>query len=257
MAVLLRKLAATHAEFPHQWQISSFYPLQCQFGARDGLDWYGGVVRLRPVHTPLQWIETLRQVTPEGMALWKERRERVQAWTQELVGATPFQFRKGFSSSHREYYEFLQRISETQMLPSHGSPNDPIESHALSRGPIVVTIEASEYRRPKVTSEGTIRLGAGTASLSALYDLAEAARQQAERHQLAQARVQDSIQNLQCRLGVTHVYRLSPTADEFCASLARLPSHPLWVGHALAIAGAGQFCHLGDDGRLVIPHNFL
>jgi hypothetical protein len=116
------------------------------------------------------------------------------------------------------------------------------------------------------------------------------ARERAAANQQLTAKCQETIHQIQRNLGLQNVYRASPfvTQTQFLDSLRRIlvlvtvddvatndnnrhrqhvvvdqqhvADHLVkctLLGNSLGIAGDGQFCHLADDGSVVILHNWM
>ena len=121
-----------------------------------------------------------------------------------------------------------------------------------------------------MTKEGTIRLGAGMSHdtvLRAISRLAPRARERVAEHKRELQRCKDAIHQAQWQLGVQKVFRTGMIShDEFLECIARLLSVSMLAsntvikmrlgGNSLGISGSGHFCHLADDGSIVIPHNW-
>jgi uncharacterized protein YejL (UPF0352 family) len=307
VAVLLNKLLALHDEHQAKLKAKSMYPIQLQLTtaslSADGtpvLDVHGGVLRLHPAATPLQWLESLQLVTDERLQQIRRHQRRLRQHTEALSSALGgVKLIKGHSCSSREYHAFVENLYEslvedatTKASSSTASESRAIEAacSALALEPVVVTVEASQaVRTAKVTPEGHVRVQTGMApavAASAIRALAPEAR--AARHAVAArnescARV---VAQLQYRLGLSRVYRAtarvpagaylkalsrllnlavaanSPTAsarataEESSHNDVRLLLQRTMAGNSIGIAASGHFCHLGDDGSFVIPHDW-
>jgi Domain of unknown function (DUF4461) len=311
VAVLLNKLLALHDEHQTKLKAKSMYPIQLQLTtaslSADGtpvLDVHGGVLRLHPAATPLQWLESLQLVTDERLQQIRHHHQRLRQHTEALSSALGgVKLIKGHSCSSREYHAFVENLyeslvedaaSSSSSTASTASKSTAIEAacSALALEPVVVTVEASQaVRAAKVTPEGHVRVQTGmspAAAASAIRALAPEAR--AARHAVAAgneacARV---VAQLQYRLGLSRVYRATARvpAGEYLKALSRLlnlavaanspsasaratakdSSHTsndvrlllqrTMAGNSIGIAASGHFCHLGDDGSFVIPHDW-
>ena len=281
--VLFRRLLALHEEFSDKFHVKSFYPIRLVFSPRDipddrwsALDLHGGILRLNPASTSIQWLEALQLVSEASIQQIHRHQELSVQRTKLVRGALNIRLSKGFTSSSKEYYAFLEKIAGDQsgdIFPT--STMDDVSSSLPTLEPIQVVIEAdSVCRRGLVTSSGVIRLGSGMSKEDCIYwihRLARSARDQAlaEKGHLKQC--QSLISNVKWQFGLQKVYRIgniSHSEYHDCLSrfqtLSQLPEqygvvqsllHAL-AGNALGISTAGQSCQLADDGSVVIPHNW-
>ena len=284
IAVLLRQLLALHEEHAQKFHIGSFYPIRLVFTSDDfhtALDVHGGgLLRLNPASTPIQWLEALQLVTPEKIHEIQWNSTIVLKRTKELQRSLGLKFKKGYSCSNREYYCFLEHLAKaTQQEDAEtATKNNHEESTALTIEPIVATVESSQvssrHRHFMVTKEGKIQLGAHLCRESfgpeairqALARHGHRAREQNKQHKRELELQQQAIHQAQWQLGLQKVYRTGIVShDEFLecirrllsvASGATMPDMVKMGGNSLGIAGDGNFCHLADDGSLVIPHNW-
>lgn len=157
---------------------------------------------------------------------------------------------------------------------------------------VTATVESSySVRRAGVTKEGVIRFGSMMDMhdcLSALEQLIPKARDISSKHEVERIKCKQTISQVQQNLGLQKVYLASPlvTQTQFNDSLNRIlnlidttvvkgsdkegraqedflqPSEHEFIkyklaGNSLGIASDGHFCHLADDGSVVIPHNWV
>ena len=154
--------------------------------------------------------------------------------------------------------------------------------------PIRLTVEAPRSVRGggTVSPDGSVRVHAGldaTGVADAVSRHGPAARDRARHIGADRDMCRHIIRTLQGRLGVQRVstrnatvamaqFRLAlvrlldatevgsnnnsttAAAETECIPLALLQS--ALAGNSLSIAGSGHFCHLGDDGSIVIPHDW-
>jgi hypothetical protein len=283
VAVLLRRLLALHDEHAEtKFRVRSFYPIRLQFTnaavvtACDAskLDLYGGVLKLSPAATSIQWLETLQMVTEGTIEEIQHCQARILEYSKHLQGSLGVKLKKGHSCSNQEYYSFLEELWK---LSTTNTVDGQEVGNALMTEMTIATVESSEAcRRPMVTSEGSIRLGAGMAVdqvVSAISRLGPQARERRSEHERQLQRCKEVVHQAQWQLGLQRVYRTGSlvSQEEFLDCLVRLlaaaaetPSEQETKrvlqmglgGNSLGIAGTGQFCHLADDGSLVIPHNW-
>jgi Domain of unknown function (DUF4461) len=302
VAVLLNKLLALHDEHRTKLHVRSMYPIQLQLTtaslSADGtpvLDVHGGVLRLHPAATPLQWLESLQLVTHERLQQIRHHQTLLRHYTHALSSALGgIKLIKGHSCSSRDYHAFVQHLYESLVedaATTSSSDQRSIEAacSALALEPVVVTVEASQsVRKAKVTPEGHVRLQTGmspavvAASIRSLAPEARAARQAVAAGNETCSQI---VAQLQYRLGLSRVYRATSRvpATDYLGALSRLlnlavTTNPAsskatvessgspndvqlllqrtMAGNSIGIAASGHFCHLGDDGSFVIPHDW-
>jgi hypothetical protein len=273
VAVLLQRLLDLHSEHGHQLSVDSLHPLRLVFTHDDGhetLDRYAGVLHLSPASTPLQWLSHLRRVTPEALAEIRHRRDQVLQMQKDLQRAGGLKWNKGFSCSSRDYYHFLERLKAALPILDNGDEEENGNPFALVPDQLVtVTVEGPQVcRRPVTTREGAIRLGVDMSHATvraALDRLRPAAAQQVVVTQTERGHCDDLAQQAQWQLGLSRLdYRqrgsiLQPTHVRQC--LHRLVQESTrfqsgLAGQSVGIVGSGHFCHLADDGSVMIPHDF-
>lgn len=268
VAVLLKQLLALHEEFASKLRIPSFYPTQLLFTSddfRESLDVHGGVLRLNPALTKLQWLEKLQLVTEESLQDVKFYRTEMMALAKRAETIYNVRFKKGYSCSSKEFYEFLCLINFDEQTTEKICDSD---STSLVVEPLTVAIESDTgCRRPVVTREGSIRLGAGMDHVkvhSAIEKLSPKARMQERLYKDEQTRCKETIHRVQWEFGVDRVYKTRTVhVAEFVDCLARILCTQEddevqrikmgLTGNSLGVASTGAFCHLADDGAVMIP----
>ena len=186
-------------------------------------------------------------------------------------------------------YQRVQDKSKRAASPDNNNKivtcQEETMSSSLTIEPITATIETSQAcRRPLPTSDGTIRLGASMTEdmvREAVAGYAHIARDHKEEHKRELEQCKNAIYAAQWQLGLQKIYRTGMVSNEdFLECLGRLlltvsPHHTTTMaghhhddyvhsnfqhvikmglgGNALGIAASGHFCHLADDGSLVIP----
>lgn len=268
VAVLLGRMMAMHEEHKQKFYVESFYPLRLVFSSddfHDPLDTYGGLLRLNPASTTVQWIDTLRLITPEVLEGTRFKMNRITEMTRDLQGSLSVKFRKGFSCPNAEYYQYLEYLCSS--LPSN---RPTASSTAVTLESLSVTVEASQaYRRPKIGKDGSILVGAGTEAgtfVSAVSRLSGRARNQIRGEKEETELCKQAIRQMQWSFGVNRVFRTGVVSHaDFLSCLYRLLSvqerqreHLQYrlSGNSLGVAGKGHFCHLSDDGSVVVPHDW-
>jgi Domain of unknown function (DUF4461) len=284
-AGLFRRLLALHAEFADKFLVQSFYPMRLVFSPRDipddrfsALDLHGGILRLNPASTSIQWLEALQLVSDASIQQIHRNRDLSLLRTKAVQASLNIRLVKGFTCSSREYHLFLENVaadkeSEDLLDPTKG---DVSPSSLPTLESIQVIIEAdSVCRRGLVTSAGGIRLGAGMSKEECKYwihRLSRSARDQVFSEKVHLDQCQSFVSNAKWQFGLQKVYRTGSVSHaEFLDGLSRFLSllqrpeqqevaHqllPLLAGNALGISGTGQSCQLADDGSVVIPHNWI
>jgi hypothetical protein len=274
VAMLLHQLTAMYEEHHEKFHVTSFYPVRLLFTPDDfheALDVYAGTLRLNPGSTPIQWLESLQLVTVDSLEAIQHHRDSVMEMTKVVQGALGVKLKKGYSCSSREYYHFLQSINNMEL--ANDDKDSAIQIHSLVLEPILATVEGSAAcRRPIVTKEGSIRLGAGmdpATVVQAVAKLAGPARSQLSQEKEDRQRCKEAMQQVQWQFGLQKVYRTGIVShDQFLQCLTRISSSlsqqqnfddgmkRRLTGNSLGIAGSGHFCHLADDGSVVVPHDW-
>jgi hypothetical protein len=262
LAILLRSLVALHEEHGSKFHVDSFYPLQLVWSSEDfedSLDLHGGILYLNPASTPIQWLDELLSVTPNTLDTLRANQTQLQENRSKIKGAFGgAKLQKGHSCSWKDYHGFMSRLAESHLAVADGR-----HSTALTLGSIFVAVEAS-HRRAVLTKEGIIRVGASMDAESIVQAISGNSREAGERlHAESQRKVRchETMDRAQWELGLQKVYQTKLVrADEVMDCLVRLLAMDQreqikrsLAGNSLGIAGRGQFCHLGDDGSVVIP----
>jgi hypothetical protein len=262
LAILLRTLVDLFQEHSHKFHVSSFYPLRLVLSSEDQtLDLYGGILYLNPSSTPIQWLDQLLSVTPERLKLHKELRVRLTEAGNQVNSSLDVTFQKGHSCSSREYFELLDRLAH---LTTEQHPLDN-STTAIALARVHVLVESPQAcRRALLTKEGHIRVGASMASeaiISAVSVLLVKARGKLAESRQKKEKGQQTIKQIRREFGLQRVQHSKIVkVEQFVEALVRLvqlEQHEelkrSLAGNSLDIVGTGHFCHLGDDGSLVIP----
>jgi hypothetical protein len=287
VAVLLRRLLLLREEFVNQLHVQSFYPIRLVFSPRyipddreSALDTYGGILRLNPASTSLQWLETLQYVTPATIEQIHVHRELSVQRTKLIQQRLNIKLSKGFTCSSEDYHLFLQRLSinnESGCNINNDTNGLQASSSSLTIEPLHAVVEADSIcRRAVVTNAGIIRLGAGMSKedcIHSIHRLASSAREQVNAEKIQVTKCNDVISNIKWQLpGLQKVYRIGGNVvshTEFIDCITRFitvlaqqredeqqPFIQPFTGNSLGIAPTGQSCQLADDGSVVIPHNW-
>ena len=261
-AILLRSLVALQEEHGTKFHVKSFYPLQLVWSSEefeDPIDLYGGILYLNPASTPIQWLDSFLKITQGTLDALTANQAQLHENRSKVLGAFGgVKFQKGHSCSHRDFHLFLSRLAE-----SHHVIADERQSTALTLEGIIVAVEAA-CRRPFLTKEGVIRVGASMdgefiARAIAKHSLEATERVKAEGRR--RQRCRETIDRAQWELGLQKVYHTRLVrSEQIVECLARLLAMKQreqlkqnLAGNSLGIAGSGHFCHVGDDGSVVIP----
>ena len=263
-AILLKSLTKLHEEHNARFHVDSFYPLRLVFSNDEfhkSLDLFSGHIYLNPAWTPLQWLESLQEVTTDRLEEFRQNRLRLQVVQNLVQNSLGVKIKKGYSCSSEEYHMFLGRLSQTLTLDEHDQ-----QSRSLTVGHILVTVESSSAcRQARVTREGSIRVNSSMTEegvRGTITRMSQSACGCLLRERQEQERCDEAIHHIQWELGLQRVYRTGIVShSEFTGALSRLLEHRLKLkgrlsGFSLGIAGSGQFCHLGDDGSVIIPFNW-
>lgn len=284
-AGLFRRFLALHAEFSGKFRVQSFYPMRLVFSPRDipddrfsALDLHGGILRLNPASTSIQWLESLQLVSDASIQQIHKNREISLQHTKAIQGSWNIRLVKGFTCSSREYHSFLENIAGDKNAGISSNPlkGDLSPSSLPTMEPLQVVIEADAVcRRGLVTSAGGIRLGAGMSNDECRYwihRLSRSAHDQLVSEKAHLDHCQSVISNAKWQFGLHKVYRSGSVSHaEFLDALSRflvLLQRPeqkglvhqllhLLAGNSLGISGTGQSCQLADDGSVIIPHNWI
>lgn len=276
VAMLLMQLLSLHEEHSDKLHTESYYPVRLVLTSDDfenALDLYGGVLRLNPALTKLQWLNKLQLVTPEKLDGIKSNRTAQQEMLGSVQSAMGVRMRKGFSCTNQEFFHFLERMSRVARSVKDASNNNDvgIEASALILEPVAVTVDAPQAcRKPIVTKDGSIRLGSGMTEhevMHAIAKLSPDARKQAAECQKEREQCKTAIDQIQWELGLQRVYRTATVDNnQFLDCLGRILQvseaeqkqrlRVSFTGNSLGIASTGHFCHLADDGSVVIPHDW-
>lgn len=276
VAKVLSSLTSLHDEHGDRLNVQSFYPLRLILTCdeyREELCLYGGGrLNLNPSATKLQWLNTLQIVTEDALHRVKELQDNILEFTRLVQETLDVRIKKGHSCSSREYYECLKRLSftvasaredKTSLVLSTTSPNSLIKLLVIVEGP-------QACRRAKLINEGHIRVGSsmsGSAILSSVARLTPKAIVNAQVEKCSLEEVSDLAERVKLMLNLDKVGRAPfshVTTKQRLDCLSRLLQQATHCpdllgylgGQSVDIAGSGQFCHLGDDGTVVIPWDF-
>jgi len=271
LAVCLSRLTALYDEHQSKLRTKSFYPLRLvlsndEFSSK--LDLYGGVIRLNPAATPLQWLNTLQTVTDERIRLLKENRESLKQNLSVVEKFLNVRVIKGYSCEHEEYHRFMERLVSVSL--DYPSKTDETKTLAMSPNNASLVIESEQAcRRCKLRKDGNVEAGAGTDVNDirrALHSFAYRSNEYIRRETRDKVKCKQIQERVVYELGIQSVKKIGSLVsyDQMSACLMHLLTkdddeketlRSLLAGNTLAVTGQGQPCHIGDDGSIVIPWN--
>jgi hypothetical protein len=243
------------------------------------LDVYGGNLYLNPAETHLEWLTALQEVTEDRLEEFNTNQGLLMERVARLEEKLGIKLKKGLSCSSMEYHFFVKHIVQ-HLYPSSSAfrlgPIRPSTSTELvSSVSFASSIETERVwlivetpaacRRPKVTTEGTVRVPSNITSSDlalAVSKLSDTARELWDVEKAQQRKCREVIGQVQWELGIQRVFRMGVVRhQDFLCSLSRLIEQSSMLGgklsgHSLGIAGSGRFCSVADDGTLVVPHNW-
>lgn len=228
------------------------------------MDLYGGTIYLHPADTQLQWLNVLEEVTESKLLELEYNREIANERTALLQSTFGVKVVKGYSCSSRDYHNFLAKMADS-ISETQGSSRDR-ESTSLQMESLRVVIESPlASRRARLTEEGYIR---GNISMSefdlrkAIARLAHDAQDRMKQEKEYKEQCKEMTRQIQYGLGLQRVFRNGVvTQKEFLISLGRLLEESSSLGNSLSgfslgIGTSGKFCHLGDDGSVIVPYDW-
>ena len=282
-AALLSSLIKVHEEYKEAFNIQSFYPLRLVFARDDkkeSLDVYGGILYLHPSGTQLEWLNSVKEVTEAKLQEFaKNRQSTMERATLLQDGLGIDRVQMGFTCTSVEYYHFLKRNGEpyriaespsSEMKPTDKNELVPVPSSSsvsATSGLRIVVESPNSCRRAKVTKEGFIQVPSNITSadlISTVTRLSGLAAERREAEDKEKERCRKAIEAVQWEFGLQKVSRHDGrvTRKDFSNALLRLLEDKSRLedsrlsGASLRVASSGQFCHLSDDGALVIPHDW-
>jgi hypothetical protein len=268
LAILLRTLVDLHHEHHGKFLVDTFYPLRLVWSSEDfrsgPLDLFGGILYLNPASTPIQWLNHLLLVTPDALERHQLYRSELTEASRHVNTSLEVTFHKGHSCSSREYYEVMMRLA--QFTAEASSSESAAASGGLTLERVQVMVESPQAcRRAILTREGHVRVGASMTNeaivLGVTHHRKEARTRVAQVRNVKQT-AKETIQQMQGEFGLQRVYRSNMVqVEQFVPCLLRLLEQreewrATFAGKSVGIVGAGHFCHLGDDGSLMIPFDW-
>ena len=277
LAMLLSTLTALHDEHKSALQVETFYPMRLVISydddATSNVDLYGGVIRLHPAATPIQWLEILQSITEDSLAELDKNQRALRLNAKTVQNGLNVKLKKGLTCPSFEYHTFVKRLArwleeDTETLKSGGLAQTSNEV-ALTRLELVVEADQA-CRRARLNKDGSIRVGSGMDGneiMRSISRLGKDGRDRVVKRAEEIAKAKEIIALARNQLGLSRVYheaKSTVTLPELVESLLRLLKidtiHNQEVlklaGQSLGITGRGHFVHLADDGSIVIPHDW-
>lgn len=297
LAMLLSSLLDLHEEHSSVLKVSSFYPLSLLLSSdeeMDPVDLYGGTVTLHPAATPLQWLQTLSLITDESIALLQRNRQLLKSNVQVVQDGYNIKLKRGYTCYPRDYFNFTSQAAKLLNEEFFEQKEKDSNSQAVALERLCIIVESGQAcRRPIVTTDGNIRIGAAMSLHEiqlALSMLATEAHKRRDQVCQTEERCKEIMVTVQQELGLERIYRAGPSkvsGEQLFGCLSYLLQRTstlktramtkiretmtgeidlqkvweeeveelrdLLAGKSLGIIASGHFCHLGDDGSLVIP----
>jgi hypothetical protein len=274
LAKLLVSLASLHDEHGDKF-VHSFYPLRLVLTNdefRNKLDLYGGILRLNPQSTQIQWLETLVSITDDKLNELRSNRKVMDANLSTVTSRLNIRISKGYTCTSKDFFFCLQNLSEA-LLDGTTSGFDDKYTHALADEQIRVVVESPQNcRRSSVQREGILRvsslMNAGDI-LTSIHTFRHETLRKALENKLLHEKIDQKKKQLIAKAGVTKVFRTkvsSLTTEQYLVGIEALLSLDLsgsekWIlenlrGQAIGVAGSGQSCQLYDDGSIILPYDW-
>ncbi len=267
----LKSLARLYDEHKSKFKVESFYAFQLVLSNdefRDKIDLFGGSIMLNPGFSDEQNLKTLFAIDQDSIDQLEKNRDFLMQNQMVVQNILNIKVKKGYSCSSKEYHEFLCHFAN--YLSSLTINQEESTSQALALQRIQLVIETAYVcRRPIVTNVGEIRISTcvkfdnvitsiRAKKLEAINKVAD------EQVKLRKAKELKDIVQYQLMSRIRKG-RTGVTTDQFIESLTAflelpeekiLPIRDLVQGQNIQIMGAGRSCQIGDDGSLLIPHDW-
>ncbi len=286
LAQCLKTLTKVHDDHSDKFQVQSFYPLQLILSNDEflnKLDLYGGKIMLNPGSTQVQWLETLMGVTEEKIEILEKNRSLLDDNTLIVQNALNVRLRKGFSCTSEEYASLMEEFASLLKHQDNNNDNendnddenekDESKTNALALDRIGIVVETHQAcRRPVVTRTGEIRISASmTPNIisSSIGKLRNEAWENSSQEKEKMKQAKELVSMIKTEFGLIRVTKTqlsTVTSDQYLQSLAsllRISSETKQqikqslAGNSLNITSRGRGCHLGDDGTIQIPYDYI
>eukprot|EP00578_Thalassiosira_sp_NH16_P028144 CAMPEP_0181092376 /NCGR_PEP_ID=MMETSP1071-20121207/8887_1 /TAXON_ID=35127 /ORGANISM="Thalassiosira sp., Strain NH16" /LENGTH=507 /DNA_ID=CAMNT_0023174555 /DNA_START=7 /DNA_END=1526 /DNA_ORIENTATION=+ len=268
LSMLLSRLTSLHEEHQNFFHTGSFYPFRLLISSDEfqkKVDLFGGIIRLNPAATSLQWLGTLLSVSDESVASFKKNRIELKKNLSIVENALGLKAVKGHTCPPGEYHRCVERLATESH--HHGTHEDE-QSLVAAVSKATLVIESSQTcRRGRLRKDGNFEVGAGMDLNGIRKTIAEFAIK-SNRHKQTesekQERCKELVRQVMYEFGVQRVNRVGPIveSDQMLDCLSFLLNKDesekdeirgYLTGQSIGIAGRGQLCHLGDDGSIIIP----
>ena len=272
LAKFLTMLSKLYDEHHSKFKIDSFYPFRLILSNdefQEKVDVFGGTIMLNPGSTHVQNLESLMSINESSLKTLEMNRNILLNCQDAVQNALDIKIKKGHSCPAREYHEFMTELSS--FLDSYSMEEDDTTGNAVALKRIQVIVEtAYACRRASVTNLGEIRLSKGITHesiLKSIRSLRRDARKKVDEEDRKAKRGKELASLVQYNLGASRIFkgRISVTSDQYLDSLTALLNLPEDIsfqakqcveGNTIGITGSGRSCHLGDDGSILIPHDW-
>ena len=276
LAMLLSSLTALYDEHKSALQVETFYPMRLVISydddATSNVDLYGGVIRLHPAATPIQWLEILQSITEESLKELAKNQRALRLNAITVQNGLNVKLKKGLTCPSIEYHAFVKRLArwlEEDAAALKSGITQTSNEVALTRLELVVEADQA-CRRARLNKDGSIRVGSGMDGneiVKSISRLSEDARERVVERMVEIAKAKEVIALARNQFGLSRLYheaKSTVTLPELVESLLRLLKIDTiqdkevlkLAGQSLGITGRGHFVHLADDGSIVIPHDW-
>ena len=270
LAICISRLTSLHEEHQSKLRTKSFYPFRIMLTSDEfqrKVDLFGGIIRLNPAATMLQWLGTLLTVTDESVRMLKKNQISLKKNLSQVENALGLRVVKGHTCGPVEYHRCIKKLAlESQQNNYHGEGTSLV---AVSKEASVVIESEQAYRRGKLRRDGSFEIGAGMdlqKIRKTLGDFAIRSHECIRIESEKRARCEEIVDQIMYEFGVQRVNKVSSmvTSDQMSDCLSLLLDKDeaekevmkqYLAGQSIGIAGRGQLCHLGDDGSIIIPTN--
>lgn len=254
---------------------------------------YSGTLLLHPASTIIQWLDIFMNITQDDLDLITYHQNIALKNIQIIQNYLKIKIQKGFSCSGREYYLCLQYLADqlqgaTTLSSSTTTTDYPLlrlDHYYITYPNMLKLIIESKYTYKTATIEkktGNIHINSNISNVSTLlsslnnlsnkaYDIA---LQQKHKHN----EWMQFKEILQYKFQLSNIDKVSSigsgivTNDQIYDCFVRLSSEcnnnngddeniflndsnvrKKLIGQTVQITSSGQFCHIADDGSIIIP----
>ena len=270
LKICLARLTSLFDEHHAKLSTKSFYPFRLILSSDEihqKVDLYGGIIRLNPAATSMQWLDTLSAVTEESKQILKHNRDTLEQNVSLVEDSFGVRVVKGHSCESHEYHQCMERLALEQYTNTSRGNNE--SSLAVASNASLVIESDQACRRGKLRKDGNFEVGAGMKMHQIRATLSRFANRSNE-YLAMESKLRDESNKIanqvEYEFGTQRVYKVTPIVSyvQMSECLANLLHRDeaekdilrgFMVGQAFGITGRGQSCHLADDGSIVIPCN--